>query len=544
MDVPCDAACLANSQGYIDENNPERGKNTEGKEVCNPKDIILEKEDRTWKELIENFKAIAEVARQQNCHKSVKQSVRKIDPLLKQLEGYRGNFRKDFGKGEGPTKRKERDDKTPSPTRKILPWSAVTSIGRTPPFRGGKFSVASTSILRRHHESNWNEDVLADQEKTFRDQTQEIVDRLEAMHELQQQQIAEMKKVQEQLQEEIKELKKEKLRGPEKRTRKQRRNNAHAGNGLENKEPITLYEITEEEGITPTRRTKQGKQVIPILQPELGVEPLEPLDLPTAEQHSGENMEWKKVSKRRKKKNLAKVTPDAVIVKCTENRTYADTLKNLKKNLNDAGLANEVATARETRDGNLLLQMRKRTTKTSHVKTIAESTTGVETQVRTTNVAVEIRGLDADVTKEELATEISSKTSAKMTSENVKAIKPVRGGKCTAVVLLPARVANELATGPRLRIGWAPCTIKIRIPMVRCTRCLDFGHRKRTCTGPDREATCLNCWETGHAKKDCSAEAQCGLCKEEGVEGSGSHYSGGGRCPTFRRFLESRRNKQ
>ncbi|CAI6353898.1 unnamed protein product [Macrosiphum euphorbiae] len=101
------------------------------------------------------------------------------------------------------------------------------------------------------------------------------------------------------------------------------------------------------------------------------------------------------------------------------------------------------------------------------------------------NVVVEIRSLDLAATPEDLAAAISSRTTNALTTENIKTIKPGYGGKATAVVLLPARIANELARGPRLRIGWASCSIRIRFPMNRGTLCLDFGHRKNACTGPD-----------------------------------------------------------
>jgi len=157
--------------------------------------------------------------------------------------------------------------------------------------------------------------------------------------------------------------------------------------------------------------------------------------------------------------------------------------------------------SKRTRSGDLYLQLKKKTNKTSQVRTIAGDTTGAETYRKTTTVTVEIRGLDSDATPEDLVAAISARITNAMTTESIKAIKPGYEGKLTAVVILPARAANELAGGPRLRIGWASCSIRIRTPMNRCTRCLDFGHRKSECAGPDRTGICLNCWKSGHTKK-------------------------------------------
>lgn len=267
-------------------------------------------------------------------------------------------------------------------------------------------------------------------------------------------------------------------------------------------------------------------------------------NLPAPNQEGTGSADWKTVKKKGTEKKLAKVAPDAIIIKITEGKTYADTLRSLKKGLNDAGLTDEVAMSRRTMKGDLFLQLKKKTNKTSQVRTIVGDSTGAETHLKTTTVAVEIRGLDTDATPEELVAAISARTTSSATTENIKAIKQGYGGKSTAVVILPARAANELARGPRLRIGWASCSIRIRTPVIRCTRCLDFGHRKSACVGTDRTGICLNCWKPGHTKKDCDARARCGLCEEDGAEDTGDHFSGSGKCLTFKRFLADCGNKR
>lgn len=103
---------------------------------------------------------------------------------------------------------------------------------------------------------------------------------------------------------------------------------------------------------------------------------------------------------------------------------YVDTLNNLKKDLHEAGLTREVRMTRKKMGGNIYLQLKKQTTKTSQVKSIDEDVVKAETHVKTSNVAVEIRGLDADVTTEELVLEISARITYRITSERVKSIIP------------------------------------------------------------------------------------------------------------------------
>lgn len=260
-----------------------------------------------------------------------------------------------------------------------------------------------------------------------------------------------------------------------------------------------------------------------------------------------ETGEWTTVNRNTRpkvSKKTVQVRQEAVIVKIGENSTYANTLKGVMNSLNGAGLTDEVDTVRKTKDGNLLLRMRKLTAKTSEVLAVAKQTMGAEVIIKTNAVAVEIRELDEDITKEELVSHISDILSAPIAPGNVKALKPSFGGKMMAVVLLPAPAANQLVSGPRLRIGWSSCKTIIRVPVIRCQRCLDFGHKRNTCSGPDRSNKCTNCWEMGHQRKDCEAEAHCGLCVEEGNEEAGQHLSGGGKCQACRRFLQMQKAKQ
>jgi len=67
---------------------------------------------------------------------------------------------------------------------------------------------------------------------------------------------------------------------------------------------------------------------------------------------------------------------------------------------------------------------------------IAEETTGAETYLTIITVAVEIRGLDIDATTEDSLAAIFARTTNAITTENIKIIKSVYGGKSTAVVLL------------------------------------------------------------------------------------------------------------
>jgi len=245
----------------------------------------------------------------------------------------------------------------------------------------------------------------------------------------------------------------------------------------------------------------------------------------------------------RKPRNKIKMTQEAVIVKVPESSTYANVLREVKRSLGSAGLTCEIDTARKTHNCSLLLRMRKQTTKTVQVSEITRQSAGTEAHIKTNAIAVEIRELDEDITKEDLASYLSVNLSTTVQIDKILTLKPGLNGKLMAVVLHPASEASRLVNGPRIKIGWSVCRVKARVPVIRCFKCLDFGHRKTTCTGPDRSDRCTNCWEAGHQSKNCEAEAHCGLCEEEDNKEAGKHFSGGGRCQAFKRFLQKKNSK-
>lgn len=186
--------------------------------------------------------------------------------------------------------------------------------------------------------------------------------------------------------------------------------------------------------------------------------------------------------------------------------------------------------------GRRRLQKLKGNANTDHIKSVAASCSGLEAFSLRNNEAVEFRGLDSDTTKEELIEHL--KTSHPGTRvEDIKAMKTGRGGSVTGVVVLPSKVANKLATGPKIKIGWSQCRVHVRISMIRCSRCLEFGHRKYGCKGLDRTNTCKRCWGLDHSSKDCGATPKCGLCAMDSDDDSGKHYSGSSNCLAFKRFL-------
>ena len=49
---------------------------------------------------------------------------------------------------------------------------------------------------------------------------------------------------------------------------------------------------------------------------------------------------------------------------------------------------------------------------------------------------------------------------------------------------------TKLLKAGKYKVGWVICRVRRRIPLVRCFRCLGYGHHSRDCKGIDRSNTC------------------------------------------------------
>ncbi|KAK9731282.1 hypothetical protein QE152_g13795 [Popillia japonica] len=88
-----------------------------------------------------------------------------------------------------------------------------------------------------------------------------------------------------------------------------------------------------------------------------------------------------------------------------------------------------------------------------------------------------------------------------------------------------------------MKIGWVGCRVRKRVTLIRCYRCLDFGHTRAGCNGPDRSDLCVNCCQPGHQVKDCTNKPFCRKCQ------TGDHRSDTTKCPAFRDQVKDCTNK-
>ncbi|XP_016845054.1 zinc finger protein GIS2-like [Nasonia vitripennis] len=81
--------------------------------------------------------------------------------------------------------------------------------------------------------------------------------------------------------------------------------------------------------------------------------------------------------------------------------------------------------------------------------------------------------------------------------------------------------------------------------VVRCHKCLGFGHRRDQCNGADRLTLCYKCRGPDHRMAECQMEPSCFLCKEDGMSKEDcKHVVGPGGCIVFKRVLDRAKKKK
>ncbi|OXU31258.1 hypothetical protein TSAR_012160 [Trichomalopsis sarcophagae] len=86
------------------------------------------------------------------------------------------------------------------------------------------------------------------------------------------------------------------------------------------------------------------------------------------------------------------------------------------------------------------------------------------------------------------------------------------------------------------------CKIRKPVKVVRCHKCLGFGHLKHKC---NRSTLCYKCGGADYRMAQCWIEASCFLCKDDGKKEEGcKHVADSSSCIVFRSSLDTAKKKE
>jgi len=161
----------------------------------------------------------------------------------------------------------------------------------------------------------------------------------------------------------------------------------------------------------------------------------------------------------------------------------------------------------------------------------------LEVSIKSNETTLLLYGVDPTVGEDTIKTAISKETGIKTMEIEVRNLRPGRSGNQNATVRLPRESVRNIIKNRKMQIGWTYCQVREKVPILRCYKCLELGHRAYQCLNKEtnRIKDCLNCGETGHSVKECNRNSYCSKCQVEG------HRFDQMKCPTFRKLvLETR----
>lgn len=232
--------------------------------------------------------------------------------------------------------------------------------------------------------------------------------------------------------------------------------------------------------------------------------------------------------KERQQRTRAK--PDAILVKRKDqNATFASVLKLMKEKVDQNEVGDRVNKIKQTKSGDLLLQLQKGSN-VKEVKDVIAAAIGTETTVLQLSqlITLDIRDIDGDTSNEEVQAALVSALNLPKEEVKVKAIRPAFGGTQMALVTMARAAALPLINEGKVRIGWVKARVRERVTVPRCFSCLGFGHTSAKCTQRSNEKLCFLCGCKDHLAASCKNQPKCIQC--EAIGQPHNHRSGSSTC--------------
>lgn len=226
---------------------------------------------------------------------------------------------------------------------------------------------------------------------------------------------------------------------------------------------------------------------------------------------------------------------DKIIVK-SNGRQYADMLRAIKSSVNLDEVGVRVKTIKKTANGDVLLEVQGGKSKAELLKKeIQNRNQDTKVHIKDNNDIIHIMDIDGDVNEKEIETAVAARLRLK-TEENIRVLstRPTRYGGQTATVAVKKGLVTELIREGSIKIGWTTCRVRARVNILRCYKCLEFGHHSSICRGVDRSKQCLNCGKDNHKAKDCKNESHCNTCQTNG------HRADQTKCPRYREMIKEK----
>ncbi|KAK9721689.1 hypothetical protein QE152_g20785 [Popillia japonica] len=168
-----------------------------------------------------------------------------------------------------------------------------------------------------------------------------------------------------------------------------------------------------------------------------------------------------------------------------EGKQYAEILRSIKSSVNIDDVGVKIKSIKKTVKGDVMLEFQGDTDKAEALKRdILNKNEGTRVEIRNKDETVYVTGIDGDVDCREIRDALEKCVGFVNDGDiRVVSVRPNQYGNQNATVVARANVAKELIKRRRIKIGWTECLVRPRVNIVRCFRCLEFGHYKSECQG-------------------------------------------------------------
>lgn len=209
-----------------------------------------------------------------------------------------------------------------------------------------------------------------------------------------------------------------------------------------------------------------------------------------------------------------------MVVKANEGVSYADMVKDIKRNVSPQEMGIIVNKFEKTRNGDVRIAFteKEKDSKARLSKRINEkvSTASKVSLIQRTKGIV-ILDVEDDIDQKEVIERLATVLSVTNSDIRLNDFRPTHRGTKMVTAYLPIPAATSAIQMKRLKLGWTMCRIKEKVDPAFCSKCQSFGHSTISCTGSSKEKIiCMRCGDQNHMTRDCKNDEFCFTCNEAG----------------------------